>query len=69
MSEEFGLRLKEIRTEQNISTEQLSSRVGVSSNILLKIEEGNNQVRLSFPVIESIAEALNVETDMLIKVD
>lgn len=68
MKMQFGERLKKVRLEKEISIEKLASDSGISGELLLKVERGEKQPRFAYPIIEKIAEVLEVDIDELIDV-
>jgi len=65
---EFGERLKKVRLEKGISLEELANGSGISEILLQKVESSEKQTRFAFPIIEKIAEVLEVNVDELIEV-
>lgn len=61
---EIGQRIRKFRKAYNLTQEQLSEQVGISSNHLSHIETGNT--KLSLPVLVKIANILSVQTDQLL---
>lgn len=65
MNKEIGRRIKTKRIEQGLTLKELGEKVGVASSTILRYENGKiNNIKL--PVIESIANALNVDPAWLI---
>ena len=62
--EEFGKRLKELRTEKQLSQTALAGLVNVSRTSLINIEQGGQGVPLR--LLLSLAVALGVELDDLV---
>lgn len=60
----FGKRLREIRTSKNISINTLSKRIGVMETYIPQLERGTKIP--SFDTLIYIANALNVTTDELL---
>jgi transcriptional regulator with XRE-family HTH domain len=58
LREKFGRRLKELRTSQGLTQEQLAERADLSVDFLSLIERGRNAP--SFENLEAIAQALGV---------
>ena len=54
----FGLRVKELRAEREITQEELSERVGVFRTYMSRIESGGANATLT--TIHAIADALKV---------
>jgi len=60
----FGKRIKEIRTYQKISQEELASKIGIHANHLSRYER---DITLpSIEVVKKIAQALEVSIDLLV---
>lgn len=68
MSGDFGKRLEACRVQKGISIETLSKCVGISAIFIERIEQGDKQARISYPMIMAIADALEVDIDRLIEV-
>ncbi|WP_191559371.1 helix-turn-helix domain-containing protein [Metabacillus idriensis] len=68
MQVEFGARLRKVRLEKEISLEELANATGVSESLLQKVESGEKQPRFAYPIIEKIAEVLEVSVDELVEV-
>jgi len=62
---EFGTRLKEIRTNLNISQKELSEQTRLTLRTIQRIE--NNEVKPSLHSIKVISEALEIESSELIE--
>ena len=60
----IGQKIRKYRKAMDISQEQLSERVGISTTHMSHIETGNT--KLSLPVLVDIAKALEVRTDDLL---
>lgn len=64
-NKEIGRRIKAKRTEQGLTLKELGDKIGVASSTILRYENGKiNNIKL--PVIESIANALNVDPAWLV---
>lgn len=63
---DLGQRLKELRTKQNLTQEQLASRLGVRKSVISYYEAGTRCP--SYEVLKSIARVFNVTTDFLLGV-
>ena len=61
---EIGQRIRRFRKACNMSQEELSEIVGISTTHMSHIETGNT--KLSLPVFVDIANALSVQTDELL---
>ena len=61
---EIGQRIRRIRKARKLSQEQLAEKVNISITHMSHIETGNT--KLSLPVFVDIAEALEVQTDVLL---
>lgn len=61
---EIGQRIRRVRKARGLSQEQLAEKVGISITHMSHIETANT--KLSLPVLVSIAEELEVQTDMLL---
>jgi len=60
----FGKRIKEIRSLQKVSQEELASKIGIHANHLSRYER---DVTLpSIEVVKKIAQALEVSIDLLV---
>ena len=60
----FGKRIKEIRTRQKVSQEELATKIGIHANHLSRYER---DVTLpSIEVVKKIAQALEVSIDLLV---
>ena len=59
----FGLKVKQLRTEQNMSFAQLAEQSGMSVSYLNEIEKGKKYPRAE--KISQLATALNVESEVL----
>jgi transcriptional regulator with XRE-family HTH domain len=54
----FGLRLRQLRRQNNITQERLAESIGVSVDLISNIERGINAP--SFETLEKLAEILDV---------
>lgn len=61
---ESGSRIRELRTAQNMTRQQLAERIGLSVNALGKIETGINGAKIDNLI--SIAELFHVSLDYLV---
>ncbi len=61
---EMGQRIRRIRKARGISQEQLAEIIGISTTHMSHIETANT--KLSLPVFVNLAEALDVQTDVLL---
>lgn len=61
----IGQRIRKYRKAHALSQEQLAERVGISVTHMSHIETGNT--KLSLPVLVQLAQALEVQTDDLIR--
>lgn len=61
----IGQRIRKSRKAQGLSQEQLAEKIGISLPHMSHIETANT--KLSLPVFVSIAEALGVSTDELLR--
>ncbi len=55
---DVGLRVKQLRKMNNMTTKELSSLCGVSQSTISKLENGNRIPDI--PIIEKICDALNI---------
>ena len=62
-NEILGARIKRRREEMNISVAEIAEQTGLSRATIHRYESGDIK-RLKLPVIESIAEMLNVTPEM-----
>jgi transcriptional regulator with XRE-family HTH domain len=58
----FGQKVRERRTEENWSQEELATKVGISRNYLSQIERGE-ATNLSWKVVQSLATVLGLGLD------
>ena len=63
--QQIGNRIRLVRKGQQMSQNELSERVGISSNYLCEIERGRRTP--SSQILFYISDALNVSTDYLLK--
>ncbi|MGE8203038.1 helix-turn-helix domain-containing protein [Heyndrickxia sp. NPDC080065] len=68
MQGDFGERLKQIRNEKEIPIERLANETGVSVQVLNAIEEGQKKQRFSFPILQRIANVLEIDIEDVIEV-
>lgn len=61
----LAVRLKEVRKEQNISAKELGEAVGINKSSIHRYETGELK-SIKLPVLQAIAEYLNVNPDYLI---
>jgi repressor LexA len=65
INKEIGKRIRQKRIENNLTLKELGDKIGVASSTILRYEKGKiNNIKL--PVIESIANALNVNPSWLV---
>ena len=57
------LRLKNIRTEKNITQEEIAKRIGVTKAYICRVEKGTRDINLSLAA--DIADYLGVSLDEL----
>lgn len=55
----FGTNVRLLRRQRDLTQEQLASKVGVSSNFISLLENGDTSP--SFDTLEKLAQALSVE--------
>jgi len=61
MATQFGERIRELRTKQNLLLRQLASQLDVDTSIISKVERGDRQLKKDqIPLIAQILKA-NVE--------
>jgi len=60
----FGKRIKQLRTENKISQEELANKIGIHANHLSRYER--DVTSPSIEVVKKIAEALEVSIDTLV---
>lgn len=63
--EDFGLRVRAIRRQQDITQEQLASRIGISSSFMGHIERGTRVASLE--TLIAICNALNQSPSFLLQ--
>lgn len=61
----FGQRLREQRTKQNLTIEQLAEKAGLSPNYVGAIERGEKEPSLS--TIVNLLNALSIPADVLLR--
>ena len=64
MANKFGDNVKKIRTEKNISQQELADMIGIHSTHVSRYER--NMAQPSIEIAKKMAEALNVTVDTLI---
>lgn len=64
MATQFGERIRELRTKQNMLLRQLASKLDIDTSIISKVERGDRQLRKE--QIPLLAEILNVDKDELL---
>lgn len=60
----IGRNLYKIRTQQNMTREQLAEKVGISATFYANLESGNKM--MSIVTLRKLADALYVSTDSLL---
>lgn len=60
-----GFKIKQLREKQNISQEELASKIGISQSKLSKIENGRLKTR--FPLLVKVFIAFELSLDDLAK--
>lgn len=68
MQGDFGERLKQIRIEKAITIERLANETGVSVQVLNAIEQGKKKQQFSYPILQRIANVLEIDIEELIEV-
>ena len=63
MATQFGERIRELRTKQNLLLRQLASLLDVDTSIISKVERGNRQMKKEH--IPLLAKILKAEIDEL----
>lgn len=64
-NKEIGNRIKQARVIRNMSLQDIADSIGVARSTVQRYEKGTiNKIKL--PVVESIANALNVKPDWII---
>lgn len=64
-NKEIGNRIKQARDIRNMSLQDIANSIGVARSTVQRYEKGTiNKIKL--PVVESIANALNVKPDWII---
>lgn len=64
-NKEIGLRIKETRLSKNETMDSIAAKIGVAKSTIQRYESGKIE-KIKIPVIESIANALNVDPAWLI---
>jgi HTH-type transcriptional regulator, competence development regulator len=58
MATQFGVRIRELRTKQNMLLRQLASKLDVDTSIISKIERGDRQLKKEqIPLLAQILKA------------
>lgn len=65
IKEQFGIRIKELRTEKKLSQESLANSAEIDRTYIQSIEKGKRNV--SIITVEKLANALNVSIETLFK--
>lgn len=66
MITQFGQRIRELRTEQNLLLRQLASKLDIDISIISKVERGDRQLKKEqIPVLAEILKADKVELETL----
>lgn len=63
----FGTKLKQLRTTQNLTQQQLAERLGVAKSVVSYYESGDRFP--SYDVLVKIARTFHVTTDYLLDVE
>lgn len=63
----FSIRLKELRTENNMSMKQLAHLINTTDAAISNWENGVNEPKLTY--IVSLAKVFNVTTDYLLGIE
>jgi len=63
MTNQFGSRIRELRTKQKMLLRQLASRLDVDTSIISKVERGNRYLKKE--QIPALAEILKADKDEL----
>lgn len=63
--EKIGMRIRQVRTEKNMTQEYLSQKANVNVSHISNIE--NNRVKVSLTTLVAIANTLNVTVDYLLE--
>jgi len=64
MATQFGERIRELRTKQNMLLRQLASKLDLDTSIISKVERGDRQLKKE--QIPSLAEILNADKEELL---
>jgi HTH-type transcriptional regulator, competence development regulator len=64
MATQFGVRIRELRTKQNMLLRQLASKLDVDTSIISKVERGDRQLKKE--QIPLLAEILNADKEELL---
>jgi transcriptional regulator with XRE-family HTH domain len=66
MATQFGERIRELRTKQNMLLRQLASQLDVDTSIISKVERGDRQLKKEqIPLLAEILQADKVELETL----
>jgi HTH-type transcriptional regulator, competence development regulator len=66
MATQFGERIRELRTKQNMLLRQLASKLDVDTSIVSKVERGDRQMRKDqIPLLAQILNADKTELETL----
>lgn len=64
----FGEKMRVFRSERGIPVEDLGRITGISASILQAVEMGERNSRFSYPIIQKIADALDVNVNELVEI-
>ena len=64
MATQFGERIRELRTKQNMLLRQLASKLDLDTSIISKVERGDRQLKKE--QIPALAEILNADKEELL---
>lgn len=64
MATQFGERIRELRTKQNMLLRQLASKLDLDTSIISKVERGDRQLKKE--QIPLVAEILNADKEELV---
>jgi HTH-type transcriptional regulator, competence development regulator len=64
MATQFGERIRELRTKQNLLLRQLASKLDLDTSIISKVERGDRQLKKE--QIPLLAEILNADKEELL---
>lgn len=65
IKEQFGIRIKELRTQKKLSQESLANSADIDRTYIQSIEKGKRNV--SITTVEKLANALNISIETLFK--